>query len=534
MKKLCSLFVFIAAALAFCAVNPDYSGLKVFTAANYGSSKLEIYARTVASEINSRRAEAGLAPLKLCDSLNEAALIRAEECVVKFSHERPNGTICFTVLDEANVPYYSAGENIAYGQTSPQKVMSAWMNSSEHRANILSADFEYVGIGVKNVGGTYYWTQFFTGGVKINGEIAPFITEQPKSVKTSVGGKARFEIKAEGSNLSYQWYYKKKGASGWTLWNGHTSAVATGNANDSWHGMKVHCVITDSKGMTLTSDSAEITLVAPPVITSQPHNVTVAPGAKANFEVKAQGKGLKYQWYFKKKDASQWSLWKSHTSASVSVTANSTWGGMKVYCRVSDPTGAFVNSDSATVTLIHTISILRNPEDAHSAAGKSVSFSVIANGDSLKYQWYIKKNGATEWSKWSNHTQPIFTEIASSDWNGMKVRCSITDISGKSINSSSAKVIFDSGVTIKSGPSNIAVRAGEKVTFSASATGENLTCQWYYKKANATGWSIWNGHNTTSTSAVSNSTWEGMKVLCIFTDKYGNTASTGCATIYII
>ena len=213
MKKLCSLFVFIAAALAFCAVNPDYSGLKVFTAANYGSSKLEIYARTVASEINSRRAEAGLAPLKLCDSLNEAALIRAEECVVKFSHERPNGTICFTVLDEANVPYYSAGENIAYGQTSPQKVMSAWMNSSEHRANILSADFEYVGIGVKNVGGTYYWTQFFTGGVKINGEIAPFITEQPKSVKTSVGGKARFEIKAEGSNLSYQWYYKKKGAS---------------------------------------------------------------------------------------------------------------------------------------------------------------------------------------------------------------------------------------------------------------------------------------------------------------------------------
>ena len=54
------------------------------------------------------------------------------------------------------------------------------------------------------------------------------------------------------------------------------------------------------------------------------------------------------------------------------------------------------------------------------------------------------------------------------------------------------------------------------------------------KKANATGWSIWNGHNTTSTSAVSNSTWEGMKVLCIFTDKYGNTASTGCATIYII
>lgn len=55
------------------------------------------------------------------------------------------------------------GENIAYGYPSVSSVMDGWMNSSGHRANILSADFDYVGIGI--VDGKY-WTQIFIGRVK--------------------------------------------------------------------------------------------------------------------------------------------------------------------------------------------------------------------------------------------------------------------------------------------------------------------------------------------------------------------------------
>ena len=623
-KKIFSLIMIMAAALSFCAVQ-GYSGTAVFAAADYGSSQLEIYARTVASEINRQRAAAGLAPIKLCDSLNGVALTRAKECAVTFDHIRPDGSLCFTALDEANVPYYTAGENIACGQTTPQAVMKAWMNSDEHRANILSADFEYVGVGVCYIGGTYYWTQFFTGGLPIEGEIAPYITQQPQNVKTPVGRSVKFEVKVQGSSLSYQWYFKKKGASDWSIWNDHTTSVTYGNSNAGWDGMQVFCKITDRKDMVLTSNAAVVTIVEAPVITAQPKNVTIAPGAVANFEIAAQGSGLKYQWYFKKAGASGWSIWNTHTSAStsgiandswngmqvrcrvtdskgiwtdsdaatvtlkptvfitaqpksvrtasglsvnfevkaagsglsyqwyykksgasnwslwqkhtvssISVTANDTWDGMKVYCRVTDSTGAFVNSDSATVTLVPEVSIVRSPDNAYTHAGRSVSFTVIAKGEGLKYQWYYKKAGASDWSVWSKHTQITVTGIADDSWNGMQMRCRVTDFAGRSVYSQPARIVFSSGISLKSGPSNTAVKVGEKVTFSASASGEGLTCQWYYKKAGASGWSLWNGHTTQTTSASANASWDGMQVFCLFTDKYGDTVSSGCATVYIL
>ena len=56
----------------------------------------------------------------------------------------------------------SIGENIAYGQSSPDEVMTAWMNSAGHRANILNASFTKLGVGVYQSGGTLYWAQIFT------------------------------------------------------------------------------------------------------------------------------------------------------------------------------------------------------------------------------------------------------------------------------------------------------------------------------------------------------------------------------------
>lgn len=58
--------------------------------------------------------------------------------------------------------FSAAGENIAYGQPTPQAVMNAWMNSAGHRANILGASYTYIGVGAaKNSQGVIYWTQEF-------------------------------------------------------------------------------------------------------------------------------------------------------------------------------------------------------------------------------------------------------------------------------------------------------------------------------------------------------------------------------------
>lgn len=125
-------------------------------------SVIQRYAKEVADLVNQERAAAGLAPLSVDLSVQSAAQVRAKEQTVSFSHTRPNGSSCFTALTEAGVSYRTAGENIAWGQKTPQQVMQVWMNSSSHKANILGANFTKIGVGCYIDGsGAVYWTQMF-------------------------------------------------------------------------------------------------------------------------------------------------------------------------------------------------------------------------------------------------------------------------------------------------------------------------------------------------------------------------------------
>ena len=112
--------------------------------------------------MNEERAKAGLSPLSVNSKAANAAQTRAREIEKSFSHTRPDGSSFNTALTEAGVSFRGAGENIAYGQNSPEKVMEGWMNSSGHRANILNRDFTSIGVGhYQDASGTDYWTQLF-------------------------------------------------------------------------------------------------------------------------------------------------------------------------------------------------------------------------------------------------------------------------------------------------------------------------------------------------------------------------------------
>ena len=120
------------------------------------------YASQVVALVNAERAKYGLSALKVGSRVQQAAQVRAKETVQSFSHTRPNGSSFSTALTEAGVSYTRSGENIAYGQSTPQQVVQAWMNSSGHRANILNENFTTIGVGYTVSGGTAYWAQLFT------------------------------------------------------------------------------------------------------------------------------------------------------------------------------------------------------------------------------------------------------------------------------------------------------------------------------------------------------------------------------------
>lgn len=112
--------------------------------------------------INQQRAAHSLKPLTATAAMNGIAAVRAEESSILFSHTRPNGSSPASLFSQYGIFYSSAGENLAYGYSSPSALVSAWMLSPEHRSNILNANFEYTGIGAyQSSSGKIYCAQLF-------------------------------------------------------------------------------------------------------------------------------------------------------------------------------------------------------------------------------------------------------------------------------------------------------------------------------------------------------------------------------------
>lgn len=139
----------------------DKNVTESIVADNQDENNISSFQSQVVNLCNQKRLENGLPALNEDVYLDSLAQIRVEETLVLFSHTRPDGSSCFTVLD--GVQWNACGENIAAGQITPEQVVDEWMSSEGHRKNILSPDFTKIGIGYKT-GGDYgtYWVQIFT------------------------------------------------------------------------------------------------------------------------------------------------------------------------------------------------------------------------------------------------------------------------------------------------------------------------------------------------------------------------------------
>ena len=121
-----------------------------------------VYGLRITELVNEHRVAAGLSPVTYSAKISKAAQVRAVEIEKSFSHTRPDGRYFSTVFAEHGISYRYSGENIAWGQRSPEEVVTAWMNSAGHRANIMNAKFKELGVGYRqNARGVNYFTQLF-------------------------------------------------------------------------------------------------------------------------------------------------------------------------------------------------------------------------------------------------------------------------------------------------------------------------------------------------------------------------------------
>lgn len=137
----------------------------------YAGEKLTIPVVTTTAQenevirlVNVARSNAGLELLTANWQLSRVARYKSADMAQNayFGHTSMNYGSPFQMMESFGLNFSAAGENIAYGQSTPQEVMNDWMNSPGHRSNILNPTYTQIGVGLaKDNNGVCYWTQEF-------------------------------------------------------------------------------------------------------------------------------------------------------------------------------------------------------------------------------------------------------------------------------------------------------------------------------------------------------------------------------------
>ncbi|MFD3565033.1 CAP domain-containing protein [Streptomyces sp. NPDC058686] len=118
-------------------------------------------AARVLALVNSERSKAGCSPLTMNAKLTKAAQDHSKDMAShgNMSHTGSDGSAPGDRITRAGYSWSSYGENVAYGYSTPEKVMDGWMSSPGHKRNILDCSFKEIGIGLAQPNS--YWTQDF-------------------------------------------------------------------------------------------------------------------------------------------------------------------------------------------------------------------------------------------------------------------------------------------------------------------------------------------------------------------------------------
>ncbi len=342
----------------------------------------------------------------------------------------------------------ASGDNLTYQWQYKTATGTSWNNSTLSSAKTATLKFKaaasYNGRQyrciVKNAGGSVT-----SSAAKLTITNKPVITTQPKSVSVKAGETATFTVKSGGSNLTYQWQYKKSGSSTWynSSSTGNKTAKLSVEATTARNGMQFRCIVKNADG-SATSTAAKLTVLSKPAITTQPQSAAGAYGDQVKFTVKATGGDLTYQWQYKKSGSSTWydSTSTGNKTATLTVEATKARNNMQFRCVIKNSEGS-VKSSAVKLTTASKVqpAITTQPTAKTAAAGETVKFTVKATGGDLSYQWQYKKAGASTWynsTSTGNKTATLTVE-ATAARNGMQFRCIVKNSLG-SVTSSAVKL----------------------------------------------------------------------------------------------
>lgn len=166
------------------------------------------------------------------------------------------------------------------------------------------------------------------------------------------------------------------------------------------------------------------------------------------------------------------------------------------------------------------------PESVVAGAGVEIEFTVVAEGEGLKYRWYICDEGKTKFSA-SSISDETYSIVMNSVRDGRQLYCKITDKYGSSVVTDTVSMKAPEIMIINEAELQdvYTTKKGDTVNITVEAEGDNLTYQWYIKNRGSKSFSK-SSITDSSYSVVMNAARSGRTVFCRITDSLGNVKDT--------
>lgn len=379
------------------------------------------------------------------------------------------------------------------------------------------------------------------------------IKEQPKDVVNIIGSVSTFIVNASNDPpviydedddiayhpdqtqalISYQWQYLVPGDEEYTDMDEGTTSTINVIASEENKNYKYRCKVSDGTNELISNEVRVIVvdnLEGRPSILKDPESLVLMDGTNGTFEVECFGDNLSYQWQASTDNGESWTDIRYATSPSYEVLASLGMNGTKYRCKAYNDLGEDY-SEAALLEVYPDTRLVMPSIDSHPSSisvteNSSATFSVVATGDNLSYQWQINQNGT--WYSLNGATLASYTITAAKSLNGAQYRCLVSNTAG-SVYSNSATLIVTSESaintpSISSQPRSITIAEGIIGNFRVIAKGGELSYQWQVKRGST--WYDITGATSNILSVRASRSESGTQYRCQVSNAAGAVYST--------
>ncbi|HVK99957.1 MAG TPA: immunoglobulin domain-containing protein [Dongiaceae bacterium] len=374
--------------------------------------------------------------------------------------------------DNASLSVSAAGTDVQYQWQS--KATGSWKDiadASEKTLLISNVDVNKATqyrVKVGNEGGV---TTSSAAAVTLKSPVA--ITQQPASKQAVAGQDTSFTSTAAGhGELSYRWYKGNYAIYDSNKYSGTGTATLTVKAVAATDASLYKVKVSNNDKKYAFSNGAQLSVAGPAIVTVQPVNTSLYSGQSGSLVIAASGdQPLRIQW--QKWSGAAWQNLSGATGATLVFSAASSSNAGRYRCQVSNAAGQDFSAE-ATVTVLQGVSITSAPASKTVISGASASFSLVATGDNLQYEW--TKNGTA-----LSNTSSTLSFAAVKEVDQGTYGCRVYN-NGGSQSCAAFTLTVQDALAITRQPVSQNTYEGGSATLSVEAQGEPApTIQWYFK-----------------------------------------------------